>query len=239
LDLDVRALRSELVEVPDVEQPLGCGLGDASQTGRLLGPEAWRVVTQPLEEPLGLRKGVERLARERERHAQPLAQVAANAGGLASRAPGRDDRPGGALVGGLEEHGALAVVAALELGNHRIPLSDGREALPGVVERDDPRDLSQSQLGRGVANVELHGHRTIGVLLAQDRARVSVPTVDREGQPHGTVEGRARVGPEAELGRGPQRKRTARNDLPERRHVRAGQPSLTSTFARPWIVSIP
>ncbi len=104
----------------------------------------------------------------------------------------------------------------LQLADYGVALTDLQECLAVVVEREDPLDLRQGPMRVPVlAEEQLDGDRSVGLVLAQQSAGVAAAAVDRERQSHRTVELEllALLRAESKLRRRPERERPVRQDL--------------------------
>jgi hypothetical protein len=186
------------------------GTGDRVQPRHPVGSDAAdRVGGQQLA---GERERVHLLAADRERAPQFGADPVADHRRLRAVPPGADDRPGGGLIGGVEQYRPQPLVLALQSANHRVAHADLRPRCSVVVERQDPPDLPRRGVG---VPVGVDGDRDGPAgNLRQPNPGVVPHVVGDERQPH-LVPRRLRArhsGPEPEPGGRCQRERPIRLD---------------------------
>jgi len=77
----------------------------------------------------------------------------------------------------------------LQLSDDAVAFADAQELVAVIVDRDDPRDLFECDLGIcRFGALQLDGDLLIGGGLAKDHTGVSAAPVNRERKPHGPVE---------------------------------------------------
>ena len=156
-----------------VERALERGARDAVQALEALLVEA----VAALRPRAGARAaGRRRASRRRARSARRGAPRArcAHARRLRRRSPRGEHRPRRGLVGGVEEHRALAGMAALELADHRVAAPTSRNASPSWSS-ESTRASWRSTEREIAAAVDLALDRAVLARLARDDAGVAAP----------------------------------------------------------------
>ena len=77
---------------------------------------------------------MQRLPMDRDQWAQFLRHSRLDLCSLGDADPLADERPGGGLIGRIEEHRAEARVATLQTADHRVTLPHGRETASVDIE---------------------------------------------------------------------------------------------------------